>query len=446
MARQNTTSYEAVVVGGGLAGLRAARDLSLAGHSVLLVDGRDRLGGRTWTRPFRGIEQPIELGGVWVAPEHHHYVAEEMDRYGLSLVEQHGPDPYFLWRFGGEASTDFPLEGDEIYELERALYRIIEANHRVDTRVPRDEQEGLGDLDISVHEFLRSCDLSPKTYEFLAAFGSLGSGAEAHEWSALTAFSLMAAFGCSAYAWFAGVVDKIEGGTVALVNAVCEEAAPDISLSNRIIRVVQRSDGVTLTTGDGDAIDARVAVMAVPANTWADIEFEPGLSAAKATLAREQHPNRMGKVWALVEGAPEGAMGFGPGNGLLFVAPQYDYGDASVMVGFTAPPSLIDVTDEATVTAAIHEYYPDARVLAVDAHDWNADSFSKGGWLTYRPGRATRLHSGLQTPEGRVLFAGADIAVRWIGWIDGALESGARAARQAVEQLKNDAVKTRGAP
>ena len=201
-----------------------------------------------------------------------------------------------------------------------------------------------------------------------------------------------------------------------------------------------------LTTGDGDQIDARVAVIAVPVNTWSDVEFEPGLSGAKATLAAQRHPNRMGKVWALVEGAPPGTMGFGPGNGLLFVAPQYDHGDASVMVGFTSPPSLTDVTDEDAVIAAIHEYYPDARVLAVDAHDWNADPFSKGGWLTYRPGQVTRLHSGLQSPEGRVLFAGADIAVRWIGWIDGALETGARAAAQAIEQLDNDAVETRGAP
>jgi monoamine oxidase len=444
MARQNTTSYEAVVVGAGLAGLRAARDLSLAGHSVLLVDGRDRLGGRTWTRPFRGIDQDIELGGTWVAPEHHHFVAEEMDRYGLTLAEQHGPDPHFLWRFDGNASTDFPLEGDEIYELERALYRVIEANHRVDTAVPRDQQGDLADLDISVEDFLKSCELSPRTYDFLAAFGSLGSGAESHEWSALSAFSLMAAFGCSAYAWFAGVVDKIEGGTVALVNALAEEAAPDLSPSTRVTRVAQRSDGVTLTTDGGDEIEARVAVMAVPVNTWADIEFEPGLSGAKATLAQERHPNRMGKLWALVEGAPEGAMGFGPGNGLLFVAPQYEYGDASVMVGFTAPPTLLDVTDEEAVTAAIHEYYPGARVLGVDAHDWNADPFSKGGWLTYRPGRATQLHSGLQTAEGRVLFATADIAVRWIGWIDGALETGARAAGQAIEQLKNEVVETRG--
>jgi monoamine oxidase len=443
MARHSTTSYAAVVVGAGLAGLRAARDLSLAGRSVLLVDGRDRLGGRTWTRPFHGIDQHIELGGTWVAPEHHHFVAEDMGRYGLTLVEQHGSDPHFLWRFDGTASTDFPLHGDEIYELERALYRIIEANRRVDTTVPRDKQPDLADLDISVEDFLKACELSPRTYDFLAAFGSLGSGAEAHEWSALTAFSLMAAFGCSAYAWFAGVVDKIEGGTVALVNALYEEADPDTTLSTRITRVAQRSDGVTLTTADGDEIDARVVVMAVPVNTWSDIEFEPGLSGAKATLAQERHPNRMGKLWALVEGAPEGAMGFGPGNGLLFVAPQYDHGDSSVMVGFTAPPSLLDVTDEAAVTAAIHEYYPEARVLAVDAHDWNADPLSKGGWLTYRPGRATQLHSGLQTPEGRVLFAGADIAVRWIGWIDGALESGARAAEQAIEQLKSDVVETR---
>ena len=119
-------------------------------------------------------------------------------------------------------------------------------------------------------------------------------------------------------------------------------------------------------------------------------------------------------------------MGFGPGNDLLFVAPQYRVGDAVLMVGFSSPPSLLDVTDAAAVGEAVRAYFPGARVEAVDAHRPGRRSVLwRGGWLTYRPGQGDAPMSAVQQPDARVCFAGADIANGWIGWIDGALDQGA---------------------
>ena len=60
--------YEAIVIGAGFAGLTAARDLHDAGHEVLVLEGRDRLGGRTWFKAYPGTGKTIEYGGTWVAP------------------------------------------------------------------------------------------------------------------------------------------------------------------------------------------------------------------------------------------------------------------------------------------------------------------------------------------------------------------------------------------
>jgi len=423
-------SFDVIVVGGGFAGLRAARDLNDAGREVLLLEGRDRLGGRTLMQTFPGTAKQVELGAAWVAPKHHRYVAQEMERYGLTLAEP-ADEASFHWRFDGVVSRAFPLVGDELYELERALYRIVDASHRIDTDVPRDEGD-LAALDVSVEEFLRGLQLSPRTYDFLAGFGSLGSGARPSEWSAITALSLIAAFNCSAYAWFAAVTDKLAGGTASVIDALVDDARPDVRLSTPVERIEQREGEVVVFAAGGATFAAGAVVVAVPINVWRDIEFVPELSEAKATLRREGHPNRMGKLWALVEDAPAGAMGFGPGADLLFLAHQHELDGASLMVGFSAPPSTLDVTDRAAVERAVRQYFPDASVRASVAHDWNADRFSNGGWQTYRPGHATRYMSGLQVPEGRVCFAGADTATRWIGWLDGALETGARAAGQVL--------------
>ena len=65
-----TGEADVLVAGAGLAGLRAARDLAEAGRSVLLLEARDRPGGRTWTRPFAGSGPMVEMGGSWFAPGH----------------------------------------------------------------------------------------------------------------------------------------------------------------------------------------------------------------------------------------------------------------------------------------------------------------------------------------------------------------------------------------
>jgi monoamine oxidase len=101
-----------------------------------------------------------------------------------------------------------------------------------------------------------------------------------------------------------------------------------------------------------------------------------------------------------------------------------------------APPSDLDPRDAGAAEAAMRQFAPDARVLATDLHDWRQDPFAKGGWYVPPPGILSAFHGALGRPEGRIAFAGADVAVRWIGWIDGALETGARAAREASRRIE----------
>ena len=76
---------DVVVIGGGVAGLTAARDLGERGLTVTVLEGRDRLGGRTWTRRIVGTDVPAEMGGTWFTREKQPAIAGEIARYGLDV-------------------------------------------------------------------------------------------------------------------------------------------------------------------------------------------------------------------------------------------------------------------------------------------------------------------------------------------------------------------------
>jgi monoamine oxidase len=96
----------------------------------------------------------------------------------------------------------------------------------------------------------------------------------------------------------------------------------------------------------------------------------------------------------------------------------------------------VDLADAAAVSDAVRAHVPDAEVVRTAGHDWVTDPFSKGTWLAVPP---TWFSDGtfeqLREPEGRLLFAGSDIAGEGAGWIEGAVGSGREAAADAAALL-----------
>ena len=145
--------YDAVVIGGGFAGLTAARDLGKAGRRVLVLEARDRLGGRTWYREFAGTAQKVEMGGTWFVERYQPHIAAEIERYGLG-VAQSPAGRSFRSVVGGEVLTSgFPVPLEEVTDFERGLFEVIAGARRIEFGKPLDMQP-LADLDVSFEEFL----------------------------------------------------------------------------------------------------------------------------------------------------------------------------------------------------------------------------------------------------------------------------------------------------
>jgi monoamine oxidase len=431
-----TEDYEVIVIGGGFAGITAARDLGHQGRSVLVLEGRDRLGGRTWYKEFGRLEQKVEFGGTWIAPEFQPNMAAEIERYGHRLIES--PEPAsFAWSLGGEHYTGAsPLPVGEWLAFERAIRHIDNAAARLRFAQAPLDQPGLEDLDVPFSEWLAPLELPRKTSEFILAWAGFYFGAEPTDVSALHILSWVAGFENSAIAWYVGVSQKLARGTGGLIADIAHDSRADIKLSTPVEAVEQLDDGIRVSTRTGESFSAKAMVLATPINTWQSIRFSRGLGPEKTQMATEKQTGHSTKIWALVQGLPGNFYGVGYDTKVKWVATEYNTPDGDLLVGFGTTPEILDVTSSEAVTAAIHEFVPDVRVVATDAHDWNADEFSQGTWMAYRPGQVMRSASELQRPVGRIACAGSDLASGWAGWMDGAVESGHRAAQQALAILE----------
>lgn len=430
-------TYDAIVIGGGFAGLTAARDLHDAGRSVVLLEADERLGGRTWYRPFSdpealGRELMVEIGGTYIDSHVHERVYREIARYGLA-TEQAAATSHPVQLLGGRTIEQaMPIPAEEALDAERALVEIVGAARRIELGVGLDRQQ-LEDLDVPVAQFLDGLRLPPVTRDLLEAWAWNMMGQRPAEGSALWMLQFVAAHGYSLLGVVFSLDEVFADGTASLVDAMAAEL-PDVRLGQRATAIEQAGDEVHVETAPGERLTAATVVVATPLNTWRDIRFEPELTGPRRAFADEGHGCRGLKLLILAEGVPEGLLGTTTQGGLPTVYEYRSIGDRRLLVSFTDEGS-VDPADLGAIERDLRRFAPDARVLAVDTHVWSADPSFNGGWMSPRVGQVTQAHSQLGEPHGRVLFAGSDVSLEWPSYIEGALETGARAAREAAALL-----------
>jgi monoamine oxidase len=252
--------------------------------------------------------------------------------------------------------------------------------------------------------------------------------------SSLNILSLIAAQETSVYATTITSGERLKGGTTRLVEAIAYEADADIRYESPAVAIDQREDEVVVKTRSGDEFSCQAAILATPINTMKEISFNPMLSSAKRDVIDAGHTGKIRKVWVLAEGVNSNVGVWSCGGDTQFVALQgvESVGDAKLFMGFATADSSVDPDDATSVASAVAELLPDATVVATTWHNWVDDPYSQGTWMVHRPGVLSNVHSELSRAENRLFFAGADVAIRWIGYIDGAICSGAQAANRAA--------------
>jgi len=378
----------------------------------------------------------LELGGNFIDPAQQ-LVSAAVERYGIEVSE---PLPFSLpttWLVGGRLVTEgSPIPLAEIPAAERLLYRIVTEASRIDSERPLTDQ-GLERLDVGFDDFLDELGLGTHTRELASVLLSSEAGLYAKQASTLHWLRLIAAAG-GLLRFLAVDNQSFLHGTVSLLEALLADADADVQLSSPVHLIAQDAGGVRVSTEAGE-YEARAAVVTIPPGVLRQVEFEPPLSEAKREATAESHAGTGTKVWAVVRGAPDDffAVGRAPGIDIAWTYAQEK--DGNLVVGFGPGAGELDPTDRDEVERAFRAYLPDAEVLRCTGHDWTADPYSLGTWPSFRPGQITRHEKALAQREGRISFAGSETAQRWPTYIEGAIESGYRAAAETAETLATDA-------
>jgi monoamine oxidase len=430
------TDFDSIIVGAGFAGATAAREIGANGRSVLVLEARNRLGGRTFTSQF--LDHEVEYGGAWVHWLQPH-IWSELERYGRGIVEDPlvNLDKTVVMFNDGRTQEIDPLEFDRSFGD-----AFLKYNHDSRDLFPRPFDTTFDPRVIEIDkqsaaDRIASLDLDKVQVAQLRGMLALYGGGLTSEYGVPGILKVFACAGWNHPAFAdAETHYRIEGGTIGLLGDMLEDSGAEVVTGTPVSSVEQSGGKVKVTTEDGDVYTAATCVVTVPLNTLGAIQFSPPLSPAKQALIKEGQLSQGAKLYVHLKEDLGRFFAFcDEEQPLNWVQTHTSSPEFGTMLSITvARASTLNVNDPAAVADSIRALIPGATVLASSAYDWAADPFSRGAWPAHRVGQFTRI-GALREPEDRVFLAGAVTAKGWHEYIDGAVESGLRTGRGVREIL-----------
>jgi monoamine oxidase len=445
---------DALVVGAGLAGLTVADQLLAAGARVTVLEARPRVGGRTELMDFEGA--PFDLGAQWIGPTQHRMIALAK-RFGMESFKTFHEGERRMWmggkmrRWKGRIPNLSPVE---LVEMQLSVWKLDRMANKVPVEAPWTTPDALA-LDHRSLASWRDDQLHTRRSRDLFDISvRTVLGVEPAEVSALWfLFYMRSGENYLSHTEIDGgsQESRLVDGAGSFAVRLAEGMREHLVLDAPVRSISQRPDEVVVTTDRGEH-RAGFVVLCVPPSLLPKVTFDPAPEPARSRLWGRMPMGATVKVTAVYDRAfwrDEGVAGElvsdeGPVS-YVVDSSSHDGKVASLLcfvVGRHARTWSMTPKEErlALVKAQLRKWFGEraGRPRAMVEKDWAEDPWT-GGCPVCNPVPTTLAVEGslLRQPMGRVHFAGTETATAWAGYMEGAVQSGERAAAEIKARLRD---------
>jgi monoamine oxidase len=460
---KRTRKADVAIVGAGFAGLAAARALEGKGHSTIVLEARNRVGGRSFNADIGGGEI-TDRGATFVGPTQDHLLALG-EKMGVKRFDTYdtGENLYIAngqrMRFSDTSPAgSAPLDPTILPDLLQFVTRLDEMSKEVPVDAPWSAAKAAEYDAQTLQQFVDENTVTPE-FRTLASIATRPIfGAEPRELSLLYVLFYIASSGNEqnigtfernfntrdgAQMW------RYEGGTQLICLKVAKQLGRSVVLESPVRRITQTKHGVTVQS-DRVNVEAKHVIVAVPPILTGKIDYEPGLPDQRVELIDHYPQGTLTKA-ACVYDKP-----FWRDDGLtgqvLYekgpVAATFDDspadGGVGVVFGFIGGDqarSFATLSNKARRQAVIDNYVEFFGPQAANPKQyvetiWKRESWTRGCPVGI-PGLNQFAANGeaLRKAVGRIHWAGTETSDYWVGYMDGAIRSGERAAAEASAHL-----------
>lgn len=452
---------DVVVVGGGISGLVAARKAARGGADVLLVEARDRVGGRVLNHRLETGGDTIESGGAFVGPTQRHILALAKELKVPTFLEHNTGNSVYVSSLTGrtEYSGTVPPDPTILADAAVLLSLIDRYAAEINVEAPWTHPNAAEWDAMSLGEFIRRRSINADGIgNLINSWTQPGFGADPDELSFLFVLWYVACSGDEKNVGTfsrnsdtaAGAQERrFVGGSQLVPLRLAKQLGDIVALRAPVRRIVQQDHRVHVHTGRGTVVAKRV-IVAAPPPLVLDIDWFPRLPTRRLQLLRHLDMGQLMKCDAVYR-TPfwrrDGLNGFGINDSgaarAVFDNSPKD-GTPGVLLAFVGGSTWRTYGPMTKAQRRKHVLEGFAAMFGEQAlhpveyveHDWTKERWTRGGPTAFHaPGTMVQFGPAIRKPFGRVHWAGTETSTYWSGYMDGAVRAGKRAATEVLERL-----------
>ncbi len=446
---EELTPVEVAVIGGGFSGMAAARRLREAGRDVMVLEARDRVGGRIWD-PELEDGRTVLLGGQWISKTQTR-MCELGEEFGLTQFTTARPGRSLLHTGSDFAPIPDHLPADSELDKVVAEFEAMAETVPVDApwKAPKANQwDGK-----TLYSWLEK-RVSAELLESMTVT-IMGYMSQPEDVSLLHALFYTRANGGFGSLFSMGQEDAhdthvFEEGAQRITEGICAELGDRVRLNSTVFKIFRDDDGVRIL-GEGFELRAKRVIMAMPPALTACLRYDPPLTGMRNSLTQRAHMLGRGLKFILMYERPfwrdaglSGQMLGTQGPVHVGIDSTPDHERWAVLAGFVedrgAGREFLDMSEsdrqKSIVEFLVPAFGEETRsFVSYHEHDWGQDDLARGCVTVFGTSAWTNYGAALREPVGRIHWAGTETSTEYPGQMEGAVRAGERAAGEVLKVM-----------